>query len=88
MCILAAYFNQSVQLVSYLWHTGRVTENRSKSTTSDDPKTKPGDNHSVRKDVDVAVTDKKTLEKEIGGREGPDPTRYGDWEKAGRCIDF
>jgi len=25
---------------------------------------------------------------EIGGREGPDPTRYGDWEKAGRCIDF
>ena len=27
-------------------------------------------------------------EKEIGGREGPDPTRYGDWEKAGRCVDF
>ena len=26
--------------------------------------------------------------KEIGGREGLDPTRYGDWEKAGRCIDF
>ncbi|HSD70919.1 MAG TPA: DUF1674 domain-containing protein [Woeseiaceae bacterium] len=27
-------------------------------------------------------------QKEIGGRPGPDPTRYGDWEKAGRCIDF
>jgi hypothetical protein len=26
--------------------------------------------------------------KEIGGRDGPDPTRFGDWEKAGRCIDF
>jgi len=25
---------------------------------------------------------------EVGGRGGPDPTRYGDWEKAGRCIDF
>ena len=25
---------------------------------------------------------------EIGGRDGPDPGRYGDWEKAGRCIDF
>ncbi|RZA19489.1 MAG: DUF1674 domain-containing protein [Lysobacteraceae bacterium] len=25
---------------------------------------------------------------EIGGREGPEPTRYGDWEKNGRCIDF
>ncbi len=26
--------------------------------------------------------------KEIGGRDGPEPVRYGDWEKAGRCIDF
>ena len=26
--------------------------------------------------------------KEIGGRKGPNPTRYGDWEKKGRCIDF
>ena len=26
--------------------------------------------------------------KEIGGREGPEPVRYGDWEKNGRCIDF
>ena len=26
--------------------------------------------------------------KEIGGREGLDPTRYGDWEKGGRAIDF
>jgi len=25
---------------------------------------------------------------EFGGRGGPDPTRYGDWEKNGRCIDF
>jgi hypothetical protein len=25
---------------------------------------------------------------EIGGRDGPDPTRYGDWEKNGRCVDF
>lgn len=26
---------------------------------------------------------------EIGGRkDGTDPTRYGDWEKQGRCIDF
>jgi hypothetical protein len=25
---------------------------------------------------------------EIGGFKGPEPTRYGDWEKNGRCIDF
>jgi hypothetical protein len=29
---------------------------------------------------------KKPLE--FGGPKGPEPTRYGDWEKAGRCIDF
>ncbi len=26
--------------------------------------------------------------KEIGGPRGPEPTRYGDWERNGRCIDF
>ena len=26
--------------------------------------------------------------REYGGRDGPEPTRYGDWEKNGRCIDF
>lgn len=31
---------------------------------------------------------KENRPREIGGREGPDPTRYGDWEKNGRCIDF
>ncbi|TLZ27526.1 MAG: DUF1674 domain-containing protein [Gammaproteobacteria bacterium] len=25
---------------------------------------------------------------ELGGRAGPEPTRFGDWEKNGRCIDF
>jgi hypothetical protein len=25
---------------------------------------------------------------EIGGPKGPEPTRFGDWEKNGRCIDF
>ena len=27
-------------------------------------------------------------QKEIGGPKGLEPTRYGDWEKNGRCIDF
>ena len=26
--------------------------------------------------------------RELGGPTGPEPTRYGDWEKKGRCIDF
>lgn len=26
--------------------------------------------------------------KELGGRDGPEPVRYGDWEKKGLAIDF
>lgn len=26
--------------------------------------------------------------REIGGPKGPEPTRFGDWENKGRCIDF
>ncbi len=26
--------------------------------------------------------------KEVGGRKGPEPTRYGDWEKNGLISDF
>lgn len=38
--------------------------------------------------VDDTSADDTARPKEIGGRGGLDPTRYGDWEKAGRCIDF
>jgi hypothetical protein len=38
------------------------------------------------------ATDTKTeapaLPKEFGGSGKPEPTRYGDWEVAGRCVDF
>ena len=29
-----------------------------------------------------------TLPPELGGREGPEPVRYGDWEKKGLAVDF
>ncbi|WP_426033799.1 DUF1674 domain-containing protein [Cypionkella sp. TWP1-2-1b2] len=25
---------------------------------------------------------------ELGGRNGPEPVRYGDWEKKGLAVDF
>ena len=31
---------------------------------------------------------KNPLQKEIGGRDGPEPTRFGDWEKKGIVSDF
>jgi hypothetical protein len=29
-----------------------------------------------------------SMSKELGGPKGPEPTRYGDWERGGRCSDF
>lgn len=35
-----------------------------------------------------ATSRDETKPKESGGPSGPEPTRYGDWERKGRCIDF
>ncbi len=48
-------------------------------------KTKPDE---VQEDDTPSDKVDETRSAEIGGRDGPDPTRYGDWEKNGRCIDF
>jgi hypothetical protein len=34
-----------------------------------------------------AATDSGAVE-ETGGPKGPEPTRFGDWERKGRCSDF
>lgn len=52
---------------------------------SQDPKNK-AKSEQTKANNDSAAEDKPP--KEIGGRGGLDPTRYGDWEKSGRCIDF
>ena len=52
-------------------------------------------NNSTQKNLkeDKTVSEKNTKQridysKEEGGPKGLEPTRYGDWEKAGRCSDF
>lgn len=47
-----------------------------------DTELKPSDQDP--KDTDLV----KDEPKEIGGPKGPEPTRFGDWEKGGRCTDF
>jgi hypothetical protein len=53
--------------------------------SSDDPKKQVESSEPEANDTPVQDKDRP---KEIGGRGGLDPTRYGDWEKAGRCVDF
>ena len=38
-----------------------------------------------RGEIDARI---KNQPKEVGGRDGPDPVRYGDWEKNGIASDF
>jgi len=60
------------------------------ATGSDDASTMPPPVPAADK-VDATPEDPGTARpapREIGGRDGPEPTRYGDWEKNGRCIDF
>ncbi|KAI3382919.1 hypothetical protein SNEBB_001264 [Seison nebaliae] len=40
-----------------------------------------------KKKSEEEMIEKKEV-KEINGPKGPEPTRYGDWERKGRCIDF
>lgn len=42
----------------------------------------------VDKPILLSKNPKKPEPREIGGVAGPEPTRYGDWEKNGRCVDF
>jgi len=47
--------------------------------------------HSTDRSGDTDVSEPDDIKKrppEIGGPKGLDPTRYGDWERGGRCIDF
>ena len=47
-----------------------------------------------KSDTSEVTKDKKTAsklakkKKEIGGADGPEPTRFGDWEKKGITSDF
>jgi len=41
-----------------------------------------------RPDIDDAAVGDVKPPNEHGGPKGPEPTRYGDWERNGRCYDF
>ncbi len=49
----------------------------------------PPSRAAVGKSDAVRTADKRPgVPREIGGPEGPEPTRFGDWERKGICVDF
>jgi len=47
-----------------------------------------GDVRAKKNDRHPPAAARATPGREIGGPKGPEPTRYGDWERNGRCSDF
>lgn len=42
----------------------------------------------ARNEAAQADADRQDLPPELGGRDGPEPTRFGDWERKGIASDF
>lgn len=61
----------------------------SSTTRSDSGESQPAnDVESSRDDSVTAPAEQSSRARELGGPKGPEPTRYGDWERKGRCSDF
>jgi hypothetical protein len=52
------------------------------------PEEKNESRHSKPALAKLSDKPKARMPKEIGGQQGPEPTRFGDWEQKGRCTDF
>ena len=63
---------------------------QNKHPDSEVPSESPGQ-ESTTETTDTEAVDwqrPETWPREVGGKRGPEPTRYGDWESNGRCTDF
>lgn len=59
--------------------------------TADSPKPKqlsPEAQRALAEAEARRADEKRALESEQGGPNGPEPTRYGDWERRGIAVDF
>lgn len=52
------------------------------------PQDKPASDRQAEADASQTEQAAPKPPKEIGGPTGPEPTRYGDWERKGRVSDF
>ena len=70
----------------YCEHMKSKEVETSVDATSDNQKKVP--NQRLAEPDQATPTKLKQDQREIGGPKGLEPTRYGDWEKNGRCYDF
>jgi hypothetical protein len=68
------------------WHNSRMPKRAEKNAESPPPAVLPAASPEPAPAATSAQSQGRP--REIGGPSGPEPTRFGDWEKKGRCIDF
>ena len=54
----------------------------------EEPRTESQPVTSSKSEAELSALEKKVRPDEIGGPQGLEPTRFGDWEVNGRCSDF
>ncbi|KAL5074194.1 hypothetical protein RYX36_013178 [Vicia faba] len=70
------------------------TQHHNPNTVRDQPQTptpesvKQSQKEQEEEEEDGDELDLNKESGEVGGPKGPEPTRYGDWERNGRCSDF
>lgn len=69
----------------YATNSGIPTTGTSMNVQTPAPATPPADTPTPATEAPPGSAQQA---QEIGGPRGPEPTRYGDWERKGRCIDF
>jgi len=59
-----------------------------KAVDAPDQQHSAADSEPAGTETAVTVPENPEASDEVGGPKGPEPTRYGDWERKGRCVDF
>ncbi|OAI06797.1 hypothetical protein A1332_10470 [Methylomonas methanica] len=60
------------------------TDMKSAQTT----KQEPPESAQTESEKTPSTEQNPAIPTEINGPKGPEPTRFGDWERKGRCVDF
>ncbi|XP_072711363.1 succinate dehydrogenase assembly factor 4, mitochondrial isoform X1 [Ciconia boyciana] len=95
-CCCCELLNESSLLCSSLRSTSSKTGGRSEPAKQSLKKPKlplgrfdePEESSIEREPLEKFPDGINPATKERGGPKGPEPTRFGDWERKGRCIDF
>lgn len=70
------------------WHSGKLRRMSDPRSSHGSESAQDSTENAAGVAAEPQPTDVADKPQERGGPAGPEPTRFGDWERKGRCIDF